>query len=293
MADTLQECRRKVDRARELGSVVRTMKALSATSVSQFEEARRALADYERTVRLGLHICLRATPVGQMPGNERRERIAGTAAIVFGSDQGLVGQFNESIADFAMSALGDARATVWTVGQRVQVRIAQEALEVAPPLPVPSSVNAITGLVQQLLTRVEDQVAGGRTAEVRLFFHRILSGSEYGPVELRLLPLDARWRRELLEVRWPTANLPEVAGALEPTLAALVREYLFVSLFAATAESLAAENASRLAAMQRAERSIDELLDELTRTFNRLRQGAIDAELFDVVAGFEALAHTR
>jgi F-type H+-transporting ATPase subunit gamma len=76
----------------------------------------------------------------------------------------------------------------------------------------------------------------------------------------------------------------------EQTLRAFVREYLFVSLFRACAESLASENASRLAAMQRAEKNIDELLEDLNRTFHRLRQSSIDEELFDVVSGFEALS---
>ena len=63
------------------------------------------------------------------------------------------------------------------------------------------------------------------------------------------------------------------------TLKTLIREYLFVSLFKACAESLASENASRLAAMQRADKNIDELLAELNRTFHRLRQSGIDEEL--------------
>ena len=70
---------------------------------------------------------------------------------------------------------------------------------------------------------------------------------------------------------------------------ALIKEYLFVSIFKACAESLASENASRLAAMQRAEKNIDEILDDLKQNYNRLRQSTIDEELFDVVAGFEAL----
>lgn len=105
----------------------------------------------------------------------------------------------------------------------------------------------------------------------------------------RLLPLDDVWRRDLAGIRWPTHNLPEVMNDSEQTLLALVREYLFVSLFRACAESLASENASRLAAMQRAEKNIDELLEDLNRTFHRLRQSGIDEELFDVVSGFEAL----
>ena len=82
-------------------------------------------------------------------------------------------------------------------------------------------------------------------------------------------------------------------NAADRTLRALVREYLFVSLFKACAESLASENASRLAAMQRAEKNIGERLQDLTRAFHHLRQTAIDEELFDVVSGFEALKSLR
>jgi alternate F1F0 ATPase F1 subunit gamma len=70
----------------------------------------------------------------------------------------------------------------------------------------------------------------------------------------------------------------------------LLREYLFVSLFRACAESLASENASRLAAMQRADKNIDELPEDLTRTCHRLRQNGIDEELFEIISGFEALS---
>jgi F-type H+-transporting ATPase subunit gamma len=84
--------------------------------------------------------------------------------------------------------------------------------------------------------------------------------------------------------------VPETLGSAEPTILALIREYLFVSLFKACAESLASENACRLAAMQRAQRNIDELVGELQMAFHQKRQTAIDEELFDVISGFEVLA---
>jgi F-type H+-transporting ATPase subunit gamma len=82
-------------------------------------------------------------------------------------------------------------------------------------------------------------------------------------------------------------------GSDTETLRALIREYLFVSLFRACAESLASENVSRLAAMQRADKNIDELLEDLNGTFHRLRQSGIDEELFDVISGVEALSKGR
>jgi F-type H+-transporting ATPase subunit gamma len=74
---------------------------------------------------------------------------------------------------------------------------------------------------------------------------------------------------------------------------ALIREYLFVSLFRACAESLASENASRLAATERADKNIDELLETLNGSFHYLRQSGIDEELFDVVSGFEAMSEQK
>jgi F-type H+-transporting ATPase subunit gamma len=67
-------------------------------------------------------------------------------------------------------------------------------------------------------------------------------------------------------------------------------QLLFISIFRACAESLASENASRLAAMERADRNVDELLKDLKGSFHRLRQSGIDEELFDVISGFEALS---
>lgn len=116
----------------------------------------------------------------------------------------------------------------------------------------------------------------------------------YEPVSQRLLSLDEVWINELTKLPWPTRNiLPDIMGDTTVTLRALISEYLFVSIFRACADSLASENASRLAAMQRADKNIDELLEELNGTYYRLRQSGIDEELFEVISGFEALSRTR
>jgi F-type H+-transporting ATPase subunit gamma len=136
---------------------------------------------------------------------------------------------------------------------------------------------------------MESQREKGKITQVYIFHNRPQSGAIYAPMSQQLLPLDEVWRHHLATMRWPTQNLPEVINSGKQVLQALIHEYLFVSLFRACAESLASENASRLVAMQRAEKNIDELQEELNRTFHRLRQSNIDEELFDVISGFEAL----
>ncbi len=293
MSDTMVSLRRKIGGAGDLQSVVRTMKALAASSIGQYEQSVSALADYSRTVELGLSVCFREDPPRALMGEQKRHTPAGAiGAVVFGSDQGLVGQFNEVVADYAVKTLAalPGRHRVWAVGERVQAHLADAGLELLGFFPVPNSVKAITPLVGQILLESETRRSRGEIAELHLFYNRPTSRAVYSPVNQRLLPLDERWRRELATLPWPTENLPEVIGSSTATLRALIHEYLFVSLFRACAESLSSENASRLTAMQRAEKNIDELLEDLNRRFHQLRQSGIDEELFDVISGFEALA---
>lgn len=296
MSDTTASLQRKIGSAGDLQSVVRSMKALAASSVGQYEQSVRALADYYRTVELGLSVCLRnSASLTPMPEGTGRAGRAAVGAIVFGSDQGLVGQFNDVVADFALKVLTavPGKPQVWAVGERVHARLSDAGLPLAGLYAVPNSVKAITPLVGQILVESESHHGQGALSELYLFHNRPESGALYAPVSQRLLPFDDSWRRKLAELPWPTANLPEVVGGGAATLRALIREYIFVSLFRACAESLASENASRLAAMQRAEKNIDDLLEALNGAFQRLRQSGIDEELFDVISGFEALSGER
>ncbi len=293
MSDTTASLRRKINSAGDLQSVVRTMKALAAASIGQYEQSVRALADYYRTVELGLAACFREGGPRASTVERKRQTDAGAiGAVVFGSDQGLVGQFNDVVADHAVKTLGDLTDTpqIWAVGERVHERLMDRGLPLIGLFTVPNSVKAITPLVGQILAESEARRSHGEVVELHLFYNHPSSGAVYAPVNQQLLPLDETWRRKLVELPWPTGNLPEVQGRGTATLGVLIREYLFVSLFRACAESLASENASRLAAMQRADKNIDELLDHFNRTFHRLRQSGIDEELFDVTSGFEALS---
>ena len=291
MSDSTSSLRRKISSAGDLQSVVRSMKTLAASSIGQYERAVRALADYYRTVELGLGACFRESDPGG-PRVGRNEPVAAGAlgAIVFGSDQGLVGQFNDVIADFAIKTLGamPGKARVWAVGERVHARLADAGLPLMGLMAVPTSVKAISPLVDQLQIESESHRGNRPYAGLYLFHNCPRTGSLYEPTSQRLLPLDAQWQRHLADVPWPTGNVPEILGSGTGTLRLLIREYLFISIFRACAESLASENASRLAAMERADKNIDDLLTTLNGTFHRVRQSGIDEELFDVVAGFEA-----
>lgn len=285
MNETVESLSQKIEKATELESVVSTMKALAASHLSLYETALTALVSYFKTIELGLLACIRKKNdfVLSMRHNDHKN----LGLIVFGSDQGLVGQFNDSLAQFVVQSLKHFHGNkkIWTIGERMKTVMQSMDLEVTGSFEVPSSVPSITPLIQNVLNETDMDV-------LYVFNNTPTSRSLYNPSRQRLLPLDRRWMQELTEKEWPTRFLPEVLGNYEITLGALIREYLFVSLFKACIESLASENGSRLVAMQRAEKNINDMMDELKVSYYRIRQSNIDNELFDVIAGFESLSKT-
>jgi F-type H+-transporting ATPase subunit gamma len=291
MSGAAEALGRKMAGAKDLSAVVRSMKALAASSITQYERSVEALQDYYRTVELGLSVCLRE--MGSTVPIASNGRPESRGAIVFGSDQGLVGRFNEVLMEYTARKLRslpcDTRH-IWVVGERMQELVRDAGLSSPTVLSVPNSLEAITPLVGQLL--VEMATARGQDAvtEIYVFHNQPIAAALYQPVSKRLLPLDTLWQRELTQLPWPTPSQPQVIEGGLDTLEAFIRGYLFVLLFQACAQSLASENASRLAAMQRAEDNIADILGDLTRKFHRLRQESIDEELFEVVSGYEALS---
>lgn len=287
-----ESIRQRIRSAGDLLTVVRTMKVLAAVNIRQYQRAVDSLASYCLTIEQGLQVALRdrldpaaVAPVIAAPR---------CAAVVWGSDQGLCGQFNRQIAGHARAELAAAgfrpeQCRVLAVGGRAAEHCAELGLPVAQTHNLPATVAGITPLVGKLLIRLNDWHAARQVDRVFLFYHDYQSGLSSRPGTVRLLPVDAGWLRDLVQRSWPSRSLPVFAMDPERLLAALIHEHLFTRLYRATAESLASENAGRLAAMQRAEKNITEHGQELRRQFHRLRQAAITDELLDIVSGSEAL----
>jgi F-type H+-transporting ATPase subunit gamma len=295
MAQTLEALRDKIHSVEEIQSVVTTMKAMAAVNIRQYEEAVESLAEYNNTVEMGLQIALRHRP--EEIKIAQRVLSGPLGAVVFGSDQGMVGQFNQEVVDRASSVLkkgplGERDCTLLAIGRRVAARLDQAGQPLAVSLPVPSSLAGITPMVQDLLVHIEAWREKQGIEQILLFYNTPTYGASYRPTALQLLPVDLRWLQGLERREWPSRGLPTYTLGWDVLFAALIREYFFVSLFRAFAESLASENASRLSSMQAAEKNVEQRLDQLNAQYHHLRQSSITEELMDVVAGYEALAES-
>jgi F-type H+-transporting ATPase subunit gamma len=289
---TLEQLRRQVESAQDLHSITRAMKALSAVRIRQSRQAVDSLENYRRTVDLALQVAVRNRPRGVRLTEEKIGPAVG--AVVFGSDLGLAGRFNIRISEFALEHLdrlhpkrGDR--TVLAVGSRVGSQLQADGQPVVREFPSPDSAEAVVGTVQELLLAIQEARTKEAVDRFYLFYNHYLSGAQYRPRLVNLLPLDPSWLLAFEEEPWPTRVLPAHRVPWQQLFSELVREHLFVSLFAAAARSQAAENASRLASMEAAERRIDERLGDLRARFNHQRQERITAELLDLITGYLAI----
>jgi F-type H+-transporting ATPase subunit gamma len=281
----------KIQSAQDLLGVVKTMKALAAISIRQYQRAVESLAEYNRTVEMGLQIVLRQSRE-TIPS--ARSRVVRLGAIVFGTDQGLCGQLNSIIVSHAMEEMektGVSRENriIIAIGMRTADLLADSGQKVSEVLTTPGSTAGITPMVQDITVLLEEWRFKKQIEHMHLFYSEYRSGATYQPKTLRILPIDEVWLRTLKQRKWESRTLPIFTMAWEDIFRALIREYLFVSIYRAFANSLASENASRLAAMQSAEKNIEERLEELFLHFHRQRQMTITEELLDIVSGFEAL----
>ncbi len=287
--ETLDALARRIATTRDLQSIVRTMKSLSTVSIRQYERAVAALHDYNRTVELGLQVVLRERT---LPAEETFSPDSPAAAIVFGSDHGLCGRFNEQISRFAMAEMAERNwpAGPWlAVGNQAAGRLEAAGRTVEGGFALPGAATGLTSLANRILLRIDEWRTERRVARVMLFYNARAGETTAVPFAHQLLPFHTGWLERLAHIPWRSRALPTHTMDRRALFSSLVREHLFVTIFRAAAESMASEHATRLASMQAAERNIEDHMEEMSRAYHQRRQQAITEELLDIVAGFETI----
>ena len=293
---TMEALRKKIQSAEDLYGIVRTMKTLAAVSIRHYEKAVESVLEYNKTIEFGFIAVLKQGGFDILVKNSEGD--GKTAAVLFGSDQGLCGGFNDRIVSHAMETLYQSddqqkQKILLCVGQRAFALIDQRGHPVEDIFPVPGSLSGVTSVVQRLVMSLDELKTKQNVRKIMVFHNRLLSTSSYEPNSLRILPLDREWYQERKNIAWESRSLPIFTMERDRLISALVRQYVFMSLYRAFVESMASENAGRLASMQAAERNIEDTLEDFNALYRNERQSSITSELLDIVSGYEALRQVR
>ncbi|MCM1984942.1 F0F1 ATP synthase subunit gamma [Lyngbya confervoides] len=288
-----EQLKRDIRSAQEFSTIVKTMKTLAAVNIHQYDQAIESLHNYHQTLELGMQILLLQHPTLLQDLTLTTQPRIGT--IVFGSDQGLCGRFNEQMAEFVGRSpqLIDQTPIILAVGARIQNALQEKNLDIETSVEGPVSVEGIAAMVQAVVVQVEQWREAHQVGQILLFHHRPSQGDRYFPWQQTVFPLDLAYLQDLSARRWPSHCRPQVFLDRQPLFSALFRQHFFVTLYRACVESLISENMSRLVSMQQAQSNITEHLTDLQRQFHQHRQNTITEELLTIISGLEALNHEK
>jgi F-type H+-transporting ATPase subunit gamma len=276
-----------MDATASLKDVVGGMKALSAASLGQYDKSALALAGYAENVVRALQALVIDAALPDMPPESKD---ASAVAVVLGSDQGLVGSFNKSLAAFALGYFGRTgvpadKVALVVGGRSLASKIAAKGRDVDTLVAMPGSIRALAAAAQRIIVRIGELAVGG--SAVHLFYNRKSAGG-FRPWHARILPVGRSFMENLRARRWPTRSVPMYAAGRAELFSGFVEQFLFTEVYGALAGSLAAEHFARMLAMQKAEGNIEERLEGIRTEYRTRRQAEITSELIDVVVGAEA-----
>ena len=289
MAQTLETLSRRTDTLGSIRSIVHTMKTMSAINAVPYEHAARSIESYHQTVLDGLRAFVAKTGPVSVPDVAQAERLL----VVFGSDHGLCGNYNEILAESARSESlkAGSPARVLCVGARMGDALGDQGIRPEFTFLPPASADGIGRLASDIVTRL-DEIGGGdvhNRIAVTLVFTRRADKGQREPEISQLLPLEPALLSGSGASGWHSRSLADYTMPPAPLFAALLRNHIFASVFRASAEAIVTENAARLALMQQAEQAVDDRLEEVGGQFRLVRQDEITNELMDIIVGFEAL----
>lgn len=298
---TLEGLKKRIKTTNSLKDIVSSMKTLSAVSVGQYEKSSKALDVYSSVIEEAIFALVKDV---SFPLNSKALTNQKAIAVIFGSDQGLVGKFNKSIMDFAFDFLeknhfSKTDTTFIVAGKSLASKVVANGVDIDTLFNMPSSVKIMISVAKKIIFRImelcfqdvdseSDFSFSKNNLKVFLFFNRKTSSS-FSQEVIQLLPLDNNFFQKIKTRKWKSNKIPMFRANSSLLISSFVRQLLFVNIYKAIAQSLASEHFTRMLTMQNAEKNIDEHLEEMNLDYQQRRQTEITNELLDVVSGAEVL----
>lgn len=283
MSETREQLARQSNTLSSINGIVRTMKALSAINAPPYEQAASDIEAYQQSLEKGFAAFAYCTQgrYGRKQGASQER----TLHIVFGSDHGLCGNYNEQLANYFAANFISNKSHVLCIGARMERALNDHGFQAYKCLMPPASVKGVNRLANQLVHDIQQfsSQQGLQHSHVSLWFTQRAEQSGHVPHHDILLPVP----EHLFQAKphWQSTALPFFTMPEEALLSALIRQYLFVHLYRASAEAIATENAARLALMKQAEQTVADRLAEVKQKASQVRQEEITTELMDIVIG--------
>ena len=272
------------------------MKMVASAKLHKAQGAIENMLPYQKKLNKILTNFLSADLPIESPYVQERE-VKRVAIVVFSSNTSLCGAFNANVIKMMMQTIGEFRTLgqdnilIFPVGKKVDEaakRMGFKPQEVSPTLSDKPTYQEAAELAHRLM----DLYVAGEVDRVEIIYHhfksmgvQILLRETYLPINLTSVVSEEDRENEEEVQENEIANDYILEPNAEELIASLIPTVLSQKIFTAAVDSNASEHAARTLAMQVATDNANELIQDLTKQYNKSRQQAITNELLDIVGG--------
>ena len=296
---SLKDIRRRITSVASTQKITRAMKMVAAAKLRRAQEQAESFRAYAEQTSAILAEVSRGATGEDHALLERRERVERSVTLVIAADRGLCGGFNTNLNRHVLTAVegAETRPELELIGRKAREFFVRRDVVIREFYDgVYDELGYDTAA--RIAGRLAAQYAAGEVDRIDLAFNELISVVSQRPTIRPLLPVALPAAKEDAKDGGETGG--EDAGGLSPAgfifeprrkelLGRLLPMYVEVQVHRALLESVAAEHAARMTAMDNATNNAADMIDHLTLVYNRARQGAITSELMDIVGGAEAL----
>jgi F-type H+-transporting ATPase subunit gamma len=288
----VREIRRRIKSVESTKQITRAMEMVATSKIKRAQSRIEKLRPYSEEMEKLVVALVGVTDKPSNPLTEIRE-VKNVAIVAITADRGLCGAFNTNIIRKCEASIKEETAAgrgikLLTVGRKALGYFRYVGQPIAGSYTGISDLptyGAAMGLTEELV----DLYAKGEVDKVVLIYNRFVSALDQRPVEKQLLPIEKK-------IEEGQEELKMIQYMVEPSIEAIFPDILKSSLesivFQALVDSAASEHAARRKAMKAATENAEEMIFNLSRSFNRARQALITQEIAEIVGGADALEHS-
>lgn len=290
---SIKDYNRKISSLKNTSKITKTMKMVSASKLRKSQDSQRKAQDFAHEVNQLIHRIGGHVESDMHPLLETREEVRKVLLVLFTSDKGLCGGFNNNIIRFAERFVAEREAEgkeveLAFIGRRGHLHF-QKRAKVFKHFDEITSASPDALDASRITRRLERAFLQDGFDQVLLLCNEFISPLSQTPQMRHLLPLEPQdLPDEALENARPSEDIlaePEMSKLL----AFLVPRLVTFKVYYALLENAAGEHGARMTAMDNATTNAMKLIDENTLLRNRARQAAITTELIEIISGAEAL----
>ena len=293
---SLKEVKTRINSVKSTRKITSAMKMVASAKLHKAQGAIENMLPYERKPNKILTNFLSADLPVESPYIKARE-VKRVAIVAFSSNTSLCGAFNANVIKMLLQTVGEFRTLgqdnilIFPVGKKVDEavkRLGFQPQETSPTLSDKPSYQEASELAHRLM----EMYVSGEIDRVELIYHhfksmgvQILLRETYLPIDLTRVVDEEEKQKEEEVQGGEIANDYIIEPSAEELITNLIPTVLSQKLFTAAVDSNASEHAARTLAMQVATDNANELIQDLTKQYNKSRQQAITNELLDIVGG--------